>query len=76
MPVSRDIPATNTGVSAANVVATIEVPATNQPSDLSATKKSAVLRLARRVNHRPMPMAEAKYKPTITQSIVAIEVGS
>jgi hypothetical protein len=72
MPVSRDIPATKTGESAANVVATIEVPATNQPSDRPATKKSVVLRLALRVNQTPIPMAEARYKPTITQSIVAM----
>ena len=52
------MPATKTGVSAAKVVATIDVPATNQPSERPATKKSLVPLLALFVNHAPMPIAE------------------
>lgn len=42
MPSVLLIAETKTGVSAAKVVATIDVPATNQPSERPATKKSAV----------------------------------
>ena len=72
MPSFRLMAETNTGVSAANVVATMDVPATNQPSDRPATKKSLVPRLALRVNQAPIPIAEATYKPTIVQSIHVI----
>ena len=63
---------TKTGVSAAKVVATMEVPATNHPSDRPARKKSAVPLLAFLVNHAPIPIAEATYSPTIVQSIHVI----
>jgi hypothetical protein len=43
IPVSREVPATQSGVSAAKVVATIDVPAMYQGSDLPATKKAEVL---------------------------------
>ena len=57
MPSSRTAPATNSGVSEENVVATIEVPATYQGRERPATKKSAVPALARRA--KPMPMRTA-----------------
>ena len=57
MPCSRASPATNSGVSAEKVVATMEVPATHQGSERPARKKSPVPRLARRENATPMPSA-------------------
>ena len=59
MPSVLVIAETKTGVSAANVVATMDVPATNQPSERPATKKSLVLWLAFLVNQTPIPIAEA-----------------
>ncbi|MHC4763114.1 MAG: hypothetical protein ACYS71_07075, partial [Planctomycetota bacterium] len=43
IPVWREVPATQSGVSAAKVVATIDVPAMYQGSVLPATKKAEVL---------------------------------
>jgi hypothetical protein len=54
------LPVTQSGVSAANVVATIEVPAIHHGSDRPEAKNSTKPELARRANRRPMPSDSAK----------------
>jgi len=53
-------PAIASGVSAAKVVATIEVPASHQGSFRSAAKNASVLAPALRACHAPQPRATAR----------------
>jgi hypothetical protein len=60
MPPFATRPETTSGVSAANVVATMEVPMSHQGSDLPETKYSSVLRLARFERRMPTPNDAAR----------------
>ena len=57
MPSVATRPAMASGVSAAKVVATIDVPASHQGSSRSAAKKDSVVAPARRACHAPQPSA-------------------
>ena len=59
MPPEATIPVTANGVSAAKVVATIEVPASHQGKRRSATKKLSTLAAARRRNQTPSATANS-----------------
>src|SRR5919108_6230849 len=61
-------PATASGVSTANVVATIEVPASHHGRARPERKNSLMLRPARRVYARPTAAESAKYAATMIQS--------
>ena len=60
MPLLAMMPAIASGVSAANVVATIEVPRHHQGSERSATKYEVSPRPAVRVIHTPATKAETR----------------
>ena len=59
-PFSAIRPVTASGVSAANVVATIDVPAIHHGRLRPETKNSTKLLSALPLNHRPMPRLTAK----------------
>ena len=60
IPPCATIPVTAKGVSAANVVATIDVPASHQGAERPETKKSLTLRPAERRNHSPIARLSPK----------------
>src|SRR5688572_29542198 len=70
IPLRATNPATASGVSAANVVATIEVPASHQGRLRPLRKKSSTLRPPRFEYHRPMAAETTKYAAMIAQSSV------
>ncbi len=59
---------TASGVSTANVVATIDVPASHQGSDRPPTKNSVIDEPARRDIAIPIAVANRKYRAIIAQS--------
>jgi hypothetical protein len=63
-------PAIARGVSAAKVVATIEVPASHQGSVRPATKKASVFFDALRACHAPQPNARIRYATMMLRSRV------
>jgi hypothetical protein len=65
IPLLAVSPVTHSGVSDENVVATMEVPATNQPNDRPAKKKSSSLDEAFFVKYNPIPI-EIRIKRIIT----------
>src|SRR5688500_15849497 len=71
-PLAATMPVTASGVSAANVVATMDVPASHQGSDRPETKNSLTFLPARLVYHNPTTADNTKYAPTISQSSVCI----
>src|SRR5437016_12755701 len=75
MPFFATCPVTQRGVSAANVVATIEVPASHQETSRPETKKSFVEALAFLRKYRPMRRLTRKYAPTTIQSPSVIFIG-
>src|SRR5205823_14554000 len=75
IPWRATTPHTNRGVSAANVVATIEVPASHQETSRPETKKSFVEALAFLRKYRPMRRLTRKYAPTTIQSPSVIFIG-
>ncbi len=60
MPFAATMPVTASGVSAAKVVATMEVPASHQGRDRPERKNSETLRPARPANARPMAAERMK----------------
>src|SRR6266511_5861614 len=62
-------PVTTSGVSAANVVATMDAPASHQGTLLPDRKYSFRLSPPRLVNISPMAVERRKYEATIAQSI-------
>src|SRR5437870_12554519 len=68
MPFFATCPVTQRGVSAANVVATIEVPANHQETSRPETKKYFVEGLALLRTYRPMRSLTRKYALTTIQS--------
>ncbi len=60
IPWSRTHPVTTSGVSAAKVVATIEVPVIHQGSDRPDRKNSSGLDPARREKYTPTPIASTE----------------
>src|SRR6266568_3869260 len=75
MPFLATWPVTQRGVSAANVVATIEVPASHQETSRPETKKSFVEALAFLRKYRPIRRLTRKYAPTTIQSPSVIFIG-
>ena len=69
MPSVTTRPAIASGVSAANVVATSEVPAIHQGNDRPATKNSVVFAPARRACHAPHARASTRYAATSAASM-------
>ena len=59
-PLLATMPVTASGVSAANVVATMEVPASHHGNDRPETKNSETLSLARFVYASPIPADSTK----------------
>src|SRR4051812_47280508 len=68
-PLLATMPVTTRGVSAANVVATIDAPASHHATCRPEMKYSSRLSPPRFVYIRPMPADNAKYATTINQSI-------
>src|SRR5688500_2306931 len=68
MPLLATSSVTASGVSAANVVATMPVPARNHPSRLPPRKNSPVSRPARRVKYSAIASEAMKYAMTTAQS--------
>src|SRR5687767_9649127 len=75
-PFSATMPVTASGVSAANVVATIDVPASHHGNDRPETKNSETFLPARRVYASPTAAESRKYAPTMIQSRDVIGSGS
>src|SRR5688572_5087881 len=75
-PFSATMPVTASGVSAANVVATIDVPASHHGNDRPETKNSDTFLPARRVYASPTAAESRKYAPTMIQSRDVIGSGS
>jgi hypothetical protein len=71
IPFAATSSVTARGVSAANVVATMLVPAIYQGRFLPVRKKSPVLLLARLDKIIPIEILITKYSPIISQSITA-----
>jgi len=72
IPVVRTIPVTASGVSAANVVATIDVPASHHGRLRPESRKSAMLLPALRASSTPIPNATTQYATTMTQSMLCM----
>src|SRR5215510_2627837 len=69
-------PVTTSGVSATNVVATIDAPASHQGTARPEMKYSLRLSPPRFVNAKPMPAERRKYAATMAQSIGEMFIGS
>src|SRR5687767_8526321 len=71
-PLVPTSPATASGVSTANVVATIDVPASHHGSERPERKYSLTFLPARRVYASPIAAESAKYAATMIQSTVCM----
>src|SRR5256886_16125484 len=74
-PCDDTSPVTTSGVSAANVVATIDAPASHHGTCRPEMKYSLKLSPPRRVNAKPMAAERTKYPATIAQSIAVRFMG-
>src|SRR5688572_2870230 len=67
-PLDTTMPVTANGVSAENVVATIDVPASHHGASRPERKNSLVLPRARRAQYSPMARVARKYRAMMIQS--------
>src|SRR5438067_727803 len=74
-PCADTRPVTTSGVSAANVVATIDAPASHHGTARPEMKYSLKLSPPFFVNAKPMPADNAKYAATMAQSTIEMCIG-